>query len=203
MTDAVYRDEQPIRQRFVHEVDTIVNPPQYAGGGMATPQPDIVTTGSDRWGNLGFYVTLAVAVLFILGSAVGIVALAKNDGVLVCSTDCWDTKKEIGLAEQETRRAMANSAANARAGFGNNDLKTQQSAVAPPAIHIEQTAPTHRIIQRVDPPARQSSLAPKPEPVCTAEESARSTPRPRMANAVPKWNPRRQCCDWWVPSRSA
>ena len=33
---------------------------------------------------------------------------------------------------------------------------------------------------------------------CTPAQSLASTPYPEGKKAVPRWNPRRNCCDWWV-----
>lgn len=62
-------------------------------------------------------------------------------------------------------------------------------APCPTTRQIYTTRQKHRARQ----PSGQTDIR-----ICTWQESMRSTPYPRGKHAVPKWNPRRNCCDWWV-----
>jgi hypothetical protein len=75
----------------------------------------------------GQVIALIIAVILSAVLIVGFVTLLANGGSF--SKD-WQSWKEVELAKQTTARAIANSDANARAGFGNDDAMTKQTAVS-------------------------------------------------------------------------
>lgn len=94
-------------------------------------------------------VAVSAVVIVVLG---WFTALVSNGGSFSCDTQCWQTKKEVALAKYTADRAIANSDANARAGFGNDDETTKQTAVLPrPTVSLRETAP-NVTIERVAPP---------------------------------------------------
>jgi hypothetical protein len=105
----------------------------FYGNGDRRPQPQPRYSDAPRDPNTASNgAGTALAILIGLLAAFALVALFMNGGNFNCDTQCWQTKKELGLAKYTTDRAIANSDANARAGFGNDDDTTRQTAVAPP-----------------------------------------------------------------------
>lgn len=105
-------------------------------------------------------VALIVFVFLLLGGGIFYVV---NSRIFACDAECWKTKQEIALAEQqvrrdvavaeaqaqqaiatareETRRAIAIADANARQGFGIDDRVTGQTAVGPRGLAVPPVPP--------------------------------------------------------------
>ncbi|RJR13123.1 hypothetical protein C4585_02585 [Candidatus Parcubacteria bacterium] len=99
--------------------------------GMRGSAPRSWRVGDDdpyRW-RAGSIIGLIFAIIAGLIVVVVLGALLYNNGVFSCDSACWSARTEIALAHETTERAMANSNANSRAGFGNHDYTTGQVAV--------------------------------------------------------------------------
>lgn len=93
------------------------------------------------WG-VGSIIALIFACVLGLTLLTGLGLLVANGGSFSCDSACWLAKKQMKTDEQATLRAIANSDANARAGFGNDDETTKQKAVLPRAkIEYREEAP--------------------------------------------------------------
>jgi hypothetical protein len=121
----------------------------------------------NKWG-AGKTAAVIVASLFGVGavSAIAIALVMALSNVFTCDSACMLAKKDMAVAHETTLRAMANSSANAQAGFGNNDASTQQTAVLPRAKYeYTEDAPDVRIrrapaASTVSPPAPAAALPP-------------------------------------------
>ena len=189
-------------QVFVNRYQTIIDPPQYAS---VQPMPNYAVTGGHSEWPVWKGIAVVVAILAVAASAYGVSqnfsGMTKwgNCDPAVCKTL---HEKEIqattDIVKDTNQTAVKIAATNAKV-----DIETAQAVqnilTSIPKIEVlVPPAPEVKVIYVTPPAPVYKPAAAVSGQTCTREQSLASTPYPEGKKAVPRWNPRRNCCDWWV-----